>query len=69
MIKSVCMVAKGFAAVMAKISSRFFSTTYVSSISNNIALISKTVELAVFVRTGNVNELWFWTSFPLNINI
>ena len=50
-------------------SSYFVAGTYVSSISNNIALIIKTVELAVFVRTGNVNELWFWTSFPHNMNI
>ena len=63
------MVAKCFAAVMTKISSCFFSTTYVSSISNNIALIIKTVELAVSVRTGNVNKLWFWTSFPHDMNI
>jgi hypothetical protein len=47
------MVIEYFAAFMAKISSCFFSTAYVSTISNNIALTSKTVELAVFIRTYN----------------
>jgi len=32
-------------------------------------LVTKTRELAVFVRKGNVKELWLWTSFSHNINI
>ena len=38
---------------------------YVSSIPGNIASVSKTIELTVFIWTGNVKELWVLTSFPL----
>ncbi|AKB55794.1 hypothetical protein MSBR2_2753 [Methanosarcina barkeri 227] len=61
--KRYLLIIEYFATLMANISSCFLSTTYVSSISSNIALVSKTIELAVFVRTSNVKELWFWTSF------
>jgi len=53
------MVIEYFAAMVANISSCFLSTTYVSSISSNIVLVNKTIELAVFVRTSNIKKLWF----------
>ncbi len=61
------MVAKDFAAFMAKIPSCFIFTTYVSTISSNIVLISKAIELTVFLRAGNVKKSWFWTYFPREI--
>ena len=57
------MVTKCFAAVTANVSSCFLSTAYVSPISNNVLLTSLAIEITVFIRTGNVSELWFWTSF------
>jgi len=38
---------------------------FISSIPGNIASVSKTIELAGFIWTGNVKELWVLTSFPL----
>jgi len=48
-IDSACMVIEYFATVMAKISSCFFSTTYVSSIPNNIAFTSKTIKFTILI--------------------
>ncbi len=54
---------------MAKIPSCFIPTTYVNAISSNIALISKAIELTVFLRTGNVKNCGFGPLFPREIYI
>jgi len=65
MIKSACLVIEYFAAMMANISSCFLSTTYVSSISSNIALVSKAIELAVSLGQATSKNCGFEPRFPI----
>jgi len=69
MIKSACMVIEYFAAMVANMSSCFLSTTYVRSISSNIALVSKTIELAVFVGQATSKNCGFEPHFPIYKNM